>query len=106
MPRIKPVGHDDRLALVDHLAELRSRIILCAITFGAAFALTTWQNHKVLEIVNRPLPAGTPEPITFGVTEPFTTTLTNSAYFALLISLPFLLYHVYAFVMPAFSPRA
>jgi len=105
VPRIKPVGHDDRLALVDHLAELRTRIMLCAITFGVAFALTTWQNHKVLEIVNRPLPAGTPEPITFGVTEPFTTTLTNSAYFALLISLPFLLYHVYAFVMPAFSPR-
>jgi sec-independent protein translocase protein TatC len=103
--RIKPISHDDRLTLVDHLGELRSRLILCAIGFGVAFALTTWQNHRVLEIVNAPLPNDTPEPITFGITEPFTTTLTNAAYAAILISLPFLLYHIYAFILPAFSPR-
>ena len=103
--RIKPIGHDERLSLVDHLDELRGRLILCAVAFGAAFALTTWQNHAVLEIVNRPLPDNTPEPITFGVTEPFTTTLTNAAYFAILIALPFLLYQMYAFILPAFSPR-
>jgi len=103
--RIKPIEHDERLTLVDHLDELRSRLILCAIGFGVAFALTTWQNHRVLEIVNRPLPANTPEPITFGITEPFTTTLTNAAYFAILIALPFLLYQIYAFILPAFSPK-
>ena len=103
--RIKPVEHDERLTLVDHLDELRSRLILCAVGFGVAFALTAWQNHKVLEIVNRPLPENTPEPITFGVTEPFTTTLTNAAYFAILLALPFVLYQIYAFVLPAFSPR-
>jgi sec-independent protein translocase protein TatC len=102
---LKPIGHDERLALVDHLSELRSRIIVCAIAFGVAFALTTWQNHLVLEIVNKPLPPDTPKPTTFGVTEPFTTTLTNAAYFAILIALPFILYQIYAFVLPAFSPR-
>ncbi|MBA3299246.1 MAG: twin-arginine translocase subunit TatC, partial [Thermoleophilaceae bacterium] len=105
MPRIKPIEHEERLALVDHLDELRSRLILCAIGFGLAFSLTAWQNHRVLEIVNRPLPDNLPEPITFGVTEPFTTTLTNAAYFAILLSLPFLLYHLYAFILPAFSPK-
>ena len=103
--RIKPIDHEERLTLVDHLDELRSRLILCAIGFGVAFALTTWQNHRVLEIVNRPLPANTPEPITFGITEPFTTTLTNAAYFAILVALPFLLYQIYAFILPAFSPK-
>jgi sec-independent protein translocase protein TatC len=103
--RFKPIGHEDQLTLVDHLDELRSRLIYCIVAFGVVLAFTTWQNHRVLEIVNRPLPNGTPEPITFGVTEPFTTTLTNAAYFALLISLPFLLYQIYAFVLPAFSPR-
>ena len=103
--RIKPIEHEDRLTLVDHLDELRSRLVLCAIGFGVVFSLTTWQNHRVLEIVNRPLPENTPEPITFGITEPFTTTLTNAAYFAILLSLPFLLYHLYAFILPAFSPR-
>ncbi len=103
--RIKPIDHEERLTLVDHLDELRSRLILCAIAFGAVFALTTWQNHAILEIVNRPLPVNLPEPITFGVTEPFTTTLTNAAYAAILISLPFLLYQIYAFILPAFSPK-
>jgi sec-independent protein translocase protein TatC len=56
-----------------------------------------------LDILNRPLPNGR-EPITFGVTEPFTTTLTNSAYAAILLALPVLLYQLYAFVVPAFSP--
>jgi sec-independent protein translocase protein TatC len=101
--RIRPIAHEDRLSVVDHLDELRSRILLSLLAFGVAFALTTWQNHLVLEIVNKPLPDGR-EPITFGVTEPFTTTLTNAAYAAILLALPVLLYQLYAFVMPAFSP--
>jgi len=105
VPRIKPIEHEERLALVDHLGELRSRLVLCAIAFGFTFSLTAWQNHRVLEIVNRPLPDNLPEPITFGVTEPFTTTLTNAAYFAILLALPFLLYQFYAFILPAFSPK-
>lgn len=104
MPRIKPIEHEDRLALVDHLDELRSRLILCAVAFGLAFAVTSWQNDLVLEIVNRPLPDDFGEPITFGVTEPFTTTLTNAAYFGLLLALPAVLYQIYAFILPAFSP--
>jgi sec-independent protein translocase protein TatC len=44
-------------------------------------------------------------PITTGVGEPFTVTITIAAYFALLFSLPLLLYQAYAFVLPAFSPR-
>ncbi|MGI8945332.1 MAG: twin-arginine translocase subunit TatC [Thermoleophilaceae bacterium] len=105
MPRIKPIQHEDRLALVDHLGELRSRLILCAVAFGTTFALAAWQNNRVLEIVNRPLPDEFGRPITLGVTEPFTTTLTNAAYFGILLALPFLLYQVYAFVLPAFSER-
>jgi sec-independent protein translocase protein TatC len=45
------------------------------------------------------------QPITLGVTEPFTTTLTVSMWFALLFSLPLFLYQAYAFVMPAFRPE-
>ena len=100
---MKPISHEDRLTVVDHLDELRSRIVVSLSAFGVAFALTTWQNHLVLEIVNRPLP-GDRQPLTFGVTEPFLTTITNSAYAALLLSLPVILYQLYAFVLPAFSP--
>jgi sec-independent protein translocase protein TatC len=101
--RVRPISHDERLTVVDHLDELRSRIMVSLLAFGVAFALTTWQNHLILTIVNRPLP-GRLEPITFGVTEPFTTTITNSAYAAILLALPVVLYQLYAFVLPAFSP--
>jgi sec-independent protein translocase protein TatC len=101
--RIRPISHEDRLSIVDHLDELRSRLIISAIAFGVAWALTAWQNHLVLEIVNAPLPNDI-EPITLGPAEAFYTTLTNSAYAALLISLPVILYQIYAFLLPAFSP--
>ncbi len=45
------------------------------------------------------------QPITLGVTEPFVTTFTVAGYAALLLSLPFWLYQLYAFVLPAFSPE-
>ncbi len=101
--RLRPIAHDARLSVVDHLDELRSRLIISALAFGVAWAVTGWQNHLVLEIVNAPLPDGI-EPITLGPAEAFYTTLTNSAYAALLISLPIILYQLYAFVLPAFSP--
>src|ERR687897_2077687 len=62
-----------------------------------------WQNHLVLEIVNAPLPTGM-EPITLGPAEAFYTTLTNAAYAAIVIAMPVILYQLYAFVLPAFSP--
>src|SRR3954454_18001447 len=101
--RIRPVGHEDRLSLVDHLDELRTRIILSLVAFSVALALCFWQNHLILRIINDPLP-GHKQPITFGVTEAFTTTFTNAAYAAIIISLPVILYQLYAFVLPAFSP--
>ncbi len=104
MARIRPVDFEDRLTLVEHLDELRTRIIVSLIVFAVAFGLCIWQNHTLLEIANEPLP-GDRTPITFGVAEPFTTTLTISAYAAILISLPVLLYQAYAFVLPALSPR-
>src|SRR5215204_508361 len=109
MRRIRPISHEDRLSVVDHLDELRSRLIVCALAFVVAWALTAWQNDLVLEIVNAPLPDGPRgkqiEPITLGPAEAFYTTLTNAAYFALLLALPVILYQIYAFVLPAFSPQ-
>ena len=104
MRRIRPIGHEDRLSVVEHLDELRTRLIICAAAFIAAWALTAWQNSLVLEIVNAPLPDSVDKPITLGPAEAFYTTLTNSAYAALLIALPLILYQLYAFVLPAFSP--
>jgi Tat protein translocase TatC len=106
--RIRPISHEDRLSVVDHLDELRSRLVISAIAFCVAWALTTWQNDLVLEIMNAPLPNGPNghqiEPLTLGPSEAFTTTLMNAAYFALIVSAPVILYELYAFILPAFSP--
>ena len=104
MPRrVRAVSHEDRLTLVEHLDELRSRLIVCIVVFGVALALCFWQNHLLLEIASGPLPDGHRRLITFGVTEPFTTTLTVSAYGAIVLSLPIVLWQLYAYVLPAFS---
>jgi sec-independent protein translocase protein TatC len=166
---LRPIGHEDRLSIVDHLDELRTRLIICGVALVVAFGFCFWQNQRLLDALNRALPdtpatsqnhisgltgdsvnerkgllkaaaadrqlaastanpalkqsylqaaAGLTEaaqalpsstgkrlPITIGVGEPFTTTLTVAAYFALLITLPVLLYQVYAFVIPALNPE-
>src|SRR5918998_2798706 len=53
--RLKPIGHEDRLSLVEHLDELRTRIIVCVITFAVAFGLCLWQDDRILDAINRPL---------------------------------------------------
>jgi sec-independent protein translocase protein TatC len=52
---LRPIRHEDRLSLVEHLDELRKRIIVCVIIFVACFGLCLWQGDTVLDIVNRPL---------------------------------------------------
>jgi Tat protein translocase TatC len=101
--RVKAVSHEDRLTVVEHLDELRTRIVVCLVVFGVALALCFWQNHLLLEIAGGPLPGDHKKLITFGVTEPFTTTLTVSTYGALILSMPIWLYQLYAYVLPAFS---
>jgi len=102
-PRVKAITHEDRLTLVEHLDELRARLIVCIVVLGVALALCFWQNHLLLEIAQGPLPSNHDRLITFGVTEPFTTTLTVSAYGAIVLALPVVLWQLYAYVLPAFS---
>jgi sec-independent protein translocase protein TatC len=171
---IRPIGHEDRLSIVEHLDELRTRLIVCAITLAVAFAACAAFNGSLLDILNEPLEQTTQQsikkgrglpgqiertqqairvlgaataatiatledssvklpaaqrrelrrqqldlqralrslprtqgnkPVTLRVGEPFGTTLTISLYFALLFSLPVILFQLYAFVLPAFSPH-
>jgi sec-independent protein translocase protein TatC len=105
MRRLKPIAHEDRVDLVGHLGELRERIVVSLAALGVAFALCFWQSDLLLELANGPLPSGHERLITFGVTEPFTTTLTISTYGALILALPVVLFQAYAFILPAFSKR-
>jgi sec-independent protein translocase protein TatC len=101
--KIRRAEHGEELELVDHLDELRSRLIASATAFGVALGLCFWRNDLVLEIMNKPLHGR--EPITLSPAEAFTTTFTLSAYAAIILTLPVLLYQLYAFVVPAFGKR-
>ena len=58
MPKVlRPIGHEDRLSIVDHLDELRTRMIVCGIMLAVAFGVCFWQNHALLTLLNRALPA-------------------------------------------------
>ena len=171
---IRPVGYDDRLSVVEHLDELRNRLIAAGAVFVVAFTVCLVFNHQLLSVMNHPLKVTTekrtqegkgilgeiylanqamrvfqqsnaemfkaitapgsgvkpevravveaqlarqakaaaklkgPEgsqPVTLGPGEPFSATFTVAFYFALLISMPLILYQLYAFVLPAFSPN-
>src|SRR5215216_1666199 len=52
---LRPIAHEDRLSLVEHLDELRTRIIICLVGFLVAFGVCFWQNDLILEILDRPL---------------------------------------------------
>jgi sec-independent protein translocase protein TatC len=100
--RYRAAKFDEHLTLVEHLDELRTRLIVSIAALVVASSLCFWQNDLLLDIANKPLP-GDLVPITFSVTEPFMTTVTLSFYGGLLLALPVILYQLYAFVLPAFS---
>ena len=168
---LRPVAHDEQLSIVEHLDELRTRLILCLAAIAVVFGLCFWQNDRVLDILNEPVkqaaapsktgtdpleraavfqqslreqlvasalalraiasdddltprtrraalaaaeqsertaeltpPAGVKKPVTLGVGEPFFATFKVAGYAALLITLPLILWQLYGFVLPAFSP--
>jgi sec-independent protein translocase protein TatC len=171
---IRTIGHEDRLSLVEHLEELRTRLIVSGVVLAVAFVVCFWQNHALLHLVNRPLehvrqgqvqrgvgtagqtgvtqqavlkvsaevqdivrilsapgahlptavraqlraqvadlraatakipPVPRSEKLTvLGVGESFTTTVTVVFFFALIVSLPLILYELYGFVIPALRP--
>ena len=53
--RLKPIAHDERLSLVEHLDELRTRIIICVVAFTVVAGICLWQDDAILDFVNRPL---------------------------------------------------
>jgi sec-independent protein translocase protein TatC len=52
---LRPIRHEDRLSLVEHLDELRTRLIICVTAFVICFGVCLWQDDVILDVINRPL---------------------------------------------------
>jgi sec-independent protein translocase protein TatC len=100
--RIAPrrLGTDEEATLVEHLSELRHRLVLGLAALVPAFLLAFAFHSRLIEWLKDPLP---PDKVlvTLGVTEPFTTAVKVSLLAAVAIALPILLWQVWAFLAPA-----
>src|SRR5215210_4661769 len=52
---LRPIGHEDRLTLVDHLDELRRRLVISIVALLASFSFCFWQSDAILKIVTEPV---------------------------------------------------
>ena len=95
--------HGEGATVVDHLEELRSRIIvvLCAIALTTIVAFA-FHGH-ILDWLNHPLPADRRRVVTLGVAEPFTVSVTVCVYAGFLLALPVILWQLWSFLAPAFD---
>jgi sec-independent protein translocase protein TatC len=90
-----------RMTLIEHLGELRARIIKVAIAFFlasiVAFIFVDW----IFEFMLAPAPQLKGKLFVTGVTEPLITDIKLALFTALLVTIPIILYQVWAFVAPA-----
>jgi sec-independent protein translocase protein TatC len=96
--------HGEEATLVEHLDELRSRLIVSLFAIIPAFAVAFYFHEEIIEWLTGPLPADR-QLVTLGVTEPFTTSVMVSVIVALGLVLPVLLWQIWAFLAPALEPH-
>jgi sec-independent protein translocase protein TatC len=106
MARFRRVRPEDELTLVEHLDELRTRLIVSLSVLTIAVAACYAENHRIYHLLTSALPAHHRHLITLAPGEAFFNAITISVYGGLLISLPILSYQMYAYVIPAFSDES
>jgi sec-independent protein translocase protein TatC len=99
------LSHGEEASLVEHLGELRARLVIAlsaiAVAFVVAFAFHTY----LLDWLTRPLPDDK-ELLTLSVTEPFFTAVKVSMYAAFALALPVVLYQLWSFLAPAMEENS
>jgi sec-independent protein translocase protein TatC len=97
--------HGEEATLVEHLGELRTRLIISLIALAAGFGVAYGFHGRLLHWLNRPLPANLDKPVTFSPIEPFATSIMVSLWAGLLLALPIVLWQLWAFLAPALEER-
>ena len=100
--------HGEEATVVEHLGELRTRIVFCLIAVAVTFSVAYYFHGTLLNWLNRPLPTNPNthekiKPVTLAVTEPFLTSFWVSLWAAFLLALPIILWQGWGFFAPAFE---
>lgn len=94
------LSYGEEATLVEHLEELRSRLLVCLLALGVAFPIAFFFHQELIEALMRLLPEGRTI-TTLGVAEPFTTAFKVSFYASLALAFPVLIWQTWAFFAPA-----
>ena len=92
--------HGEEATLVEHLDELRRRLFIALGALAVAFAVCFAFHERIVRWLTEPLPDDK-QLVTFGVTEPFTTSVKVSLIAAFALALPVILYQLWSFLAPA-----
>ncbi len=98
--------HGEEATLVEHLDELRSRLIIALAAVGIGFAVAYAFHGTLVDWLRDPLPPDRQKLLTIGVTEPFFTSLKVSFAAGLALALPVVLYQLWSFLAPAIEEHA
>jgi sec-independent protein translocase protein TatC len=98
--------HGEEATLVEHLGELRARLVISLVAVAVAFGVVYAFHGQLLDWLNRPLPEHLRKPATFGVAEPFITSFMVSFWASLLIALPIWLWQLWSFLAPAMQEHS
>ncbi|HZN21386.1 MAG TPA: twin-arginine translocase subunit TatC [Gaiellaceae bacterium] len=94
------LSHGEEATLVEHLDELRSRLIVALVALVPAFLVAFAFHEQIIDWLMEPLPDDQ-RLVTLGVTEPFTTSIKVSLLAGIALALPVLLWQVWSFLAPA-----
>jgi sec-independent protein translocase protein TatC len=115
----KEANPDGQMPLMDHLRELRSRVIkaLLAIVLGMAVGLIPWVFDRVWRFMEHPFCAATidghtgchqvlgDQLVVTGIFDPFTLRIEVAFFFGLIVTSPVWLYQLWAFIAPGLYAR-
>jgi sec-independent protein translocase protein TatC len=103
---------DKKMTFLEHLMELRLRLIRAIQIYAVAFLLCWWKADRLLGIITRPLAKAwhmanlkdAPE-LHGALAEPFTVYMRVAMYAALFLASPAIFYQLWAFIAPGLYKR-
>ena len=98
--------HGEEATLVEHLDELRQRLIVSLLALTATTTVTFVFHAHLVRWLESPLPKERQHLITFGVAEPFLTSFKISLMAGIGLALPILLWQLWSFLAPAFAENS